>query len=478
MKNRWKTLSVRVLVGVFILSQAVLLSGCTIFKTKGDAYKVDLEVWVIFDEQQDYGDIVEAWNRTNPFIGQVKFKRFPVDTYKQDLLDALAAGRGPDIFMIRNSWLPSFQDKVAPAPDWMIDQRVYKQNFLDIVSNDFIGEDGKIYAAPLSVDSLALYYNKDLFNAAGIAAPPTTWEAFQEDVMKLTRVDAFGEVQTAGAALGGWDITASRTGNINRATDVLLALMSQKQAFSEKGRLDLGTSAAQGATDFYMQFSSGQSPYYTWNPRQHYSIDAFSEGRAAMMINYSWHYDTLVRKNAKLNVGVAKLPQFSGATGSQVSNFANYWGFAVGKSTPELLSVTGQEKSLRVTDPNKYDEVRLLEAWQFLKFMTFANTGSVTLRSGSTGADKTFTIAIDPADSYLKRTMKPAARRDLADKQKSDPVLGAFADGNLIARSWYQRDPETVEGILNEMLASIAEGTASKNDALRTTQSRLSNYQK
>ena len=40
-----------------------------------------------------------------------------VDSYENDLRDALAAGNGPDVFLIHNSWLTKHQDKLSPAPD-------------------------------------------------------------------------------------------------------------------------------------------------------------------------------------------------------------------------------------------------------------------------------------------------------------------------------------------------------------------------
>jgi ABC-type glycerol-3-phosphate transport system substrate-binding protein len=52
------------------------------------------------------------------------------------------------------------------------------------------------------MDSMVLYYNKDMFNAAGIVAPPTTWQEFQDDVKKLTLVDATGNIVRSGAAIG------------------------------------------------------------------------------------------------------------------------------------------------------------------------------------------------------------------------------------------------------------------------------------
>ena len=42
-------------------------------------------------------------------------------TYQQDLLNALASGKGPDIFAISNSWLPEYIDKIVPAATSTID---------------------------------------------------------------------------------------------------------------------------------------------------------------------------------------------------------------------------------------------------------------------------------------------------------------------------------------------------------------------
>jgi ABC-type glycerol-3-phosphate transport system substrate-binding protein len=69
--------------------------------------------------------------------------------------------------------------------------RELKDNYPDVVANDVILDDGKIYGLPLSIDTLVLFYNKDLFNNAGISQAPKYWNAeFFQDVKKLTKQDA------------------------------------------------------------------------------------------------------------------------------------------------------------------------------------------------------------------------------------------------------------------------------------------------
>ena len=277
-----------------LLGSTLALSGCLFRTAPPFEYRVDMQVWGVFDDSDAYAPAFTAWQKANPFAGKMEYRKFSVDTYKQDLLDALAAGNGPDIFMIRNSWMPAFADKVVPIPDGLIDIREYQSQFVDVVSRDNIWTDGKIYGIPLSADSLSLYYNKDLLNAAGITQPPTNWDQLQSDAGRLTNIDANGNIVTAGVSLGEWDITPARNGNINRASDVFLAMVTQLGGLAapntgganQSEKIDFGGAATQKAFDLYGSFSSAKSPAYSWNSSQHQSLDAFAEGRLAMTINY------------------------------------------------------------------------------------------------------------------------------------------------------------------------------------------------
>ena len=446
----------RIVAGIALGAATLSLSGCGLRQTD-TTYKINLEIWGVFDDSDALRQVIGQYKSLNPNVGTINYRKIALDTYRQDLLDALAAGNGPDIFLIRNSWTPAFADKIVVAPDSLIDERSYRSAFVDTVGDDFVNDAGKISGVALSADSLALYYNKDLLGAAGITAPPATWEQFQDDVRLLTRINSFGEITQSGAAIG----TSS---NINRSTDVLSALFLQNGVLTPRGNgrdINLSNSAGANALAFYTQFANPTSSLYTWNPRMHYSIDAFYEGTAAMMINYSWHYDTIKRKNSKLNFAVAPLPQQSG---SQAFNFPNYWGFVVAKNK------TAPEGT---KDTALYEKARSFEAWQFLKYAAFPPTGTVHLQNAITGNSKDFTSTFDPAAAYLEKTGEPAARRDLVEKEKTDPVLGPFADGNLISRDWKQSDPESIEKILGDMVTAVNLGETTINQALSVAESRI-----
>lgn len=391
------------------------------FKEKAAA-PVTLEFWSVFDDSIVYQPLLAKYRELYPNV-TINYHKKNVSSYEKELVDALAAGRGPDIFSIHNSWLPKHKEKMAAAPETLIAPSRFNEVFVDVAGQDFIYEN-KIYALPLSVDSLALFYNKDLFNSAGLTSAPKTWTEFNSAVEKLTKRDVKNNIIQAGAALG----TAK---NINRSTDILTALMLQSgatmvnkdkteaafnQSLSSSGE---NFNPGRQALTFYTNFANPTLKVYTWNGLQHYSIDAFVEGQTAMMLNYAYQLPTVRARASHLNFGVAALPQIS-ATSKKIT-FANYWAQAVNQGS-----------------------VNQAAAWQFLAWLS----------------------SQENSREYLSATEKPAARRDLVEEQKTETDLGVFAQQSLYAKSWWEIDNLAIEGIFANMIESVVGGSATVADAL------------
>ncbi|NTV41492.1 MAG: extracellular solute-binding protein [Candidatus Moranbacteria bacterium] len=463
----------RIFFGLLIVLWIPFFSGCT---DKNQSYSLKLEVWGVFDESLVYNDVINKYKELNPHITDIKYRKFSQETYKQELLDALASGQGPDIFLINSMWLPSFENKLESAPAGLLGERDMSDNFPDVVLADFISG-GKVFASPLSLDSLQLYYNKDLFNASGIAFPPKTWQELSDDVQKISNVDATGNIVKAGVAMG-------TTQNVSRYSDIISLLMLQNGAElpTKKGdsaKIDQGVidqkgnviKAGEQALVYYTQFSKVSvasnisNPLYCWNNAQNNSIEAFARGNVAMIAGYSWQSREIKSKNPKLNFSVAPIPQ---ANLARPLTVANYWAYAVSKN-----KIASSSKQVDDSLTPVSNEVRTYEAWQFLRFLTLKNAGKVTLYNAITKNSKDFSVSYDPALEYLKKTQQPAARRDIIDLQKSDGNLGVFASGNLIAKSWYQVEPESIEKIFADGIDSIVKGEVSLHQALLLINNRL-----
>ena len=397
----------------------------------GTTQSATLEFWGVFDDRSAFDKVIRDFQAQNPGV-KVLYQMFSYEEYERSLIDALAAGTGPDIVMIHNTWLPKHGDKLKALPATIPGQKQplltiqdYKTNFVDVAFSDFVFNN-QIYALPLYVDTLALFYNKDILNSAGISRPPQDWEEFNSDVETITRLDGSGQIVQSAAAIG----TAR---NINRSTDLLSALMIQtgvrmintdNTGVSFAGRVN-NTPVGELALKYYTDFANPSVRTYTWNDVQHYSVDAFTQGKTAMMFNYSHQVGDLKNKASRLNFGVAPMPQVSSA---DVKNFANYWGVGV---------------SVGSKYPN--------EAWKFVAYL----------------ASK------EGAQSYLSATLRPSARRDLIELQRNDLDLGVFAVQALSARSWYQIDNTAIETIFADMIDDVNFGRSSARDSLENAESRV-----
>ncbi len=467
-------------VSFLLLATLIFLSGCSLFKTQQTTYQVKLEIWGLFDDSDAFAKVISEYRKRNPHVADIKVKKLEVESYETELRDALASGKGPDVFLIHNSWMAKHKDKLAPAPDTALGPKPVQDVFADVVTGDFV-RDSKVYALPLSVDSLALYYNRDYLNQAGITTPPRTWAEFDAAVGRLTRIDQYGAIALAGASMGAASDAEAGNGKINRATDILTLLMMQAGAqmydykngfatFSNFTDETLNSESrippGQAALQYYTKFSNPNSKTYCWNSTMHNSVDSFIEGKSAMMLNYSWQIPRIQSKAPKLALGIAPVPQNIDASGQGVNmNFANYWGFAVSKNKSEQTEEVGQKIDVPATN-----DQRILEAWQFIRYLTMPPAFSQNLPKAPSTADA---AKYDPAAGYAAEQKKPAARRDLIGAQTNDTLLAPFAQGNMIARSWPQPDDLAVEKIFNELIDNVTLKNSDPRAALEQAQNAV-----
>ena len=458
-----------------VIISSLVLAGCGCKKTN-PSYKVNLEIWGLFDDSDTFTKAFDEYKKRNPLIGDITYKKLTVESYETDLLNGLATGKGPDIFLIHNSWLPKHMDKLAPAPPAAVNLKQAQDTFPDVVIQDFTA-DQNVYALPLSVDSLALYINKDLANQNGISRAPQTWIEFDEAVKRLTRIDSFGNIKLSGTAMGMSSDASPGGGKVNRATDILTLLMMQAgvQMVDTKARqatfaeyITLANnqqfSPGQMALDYYTKFSDPKSKEYCWNSTSHNSVDSFIEGRTAMILNYSWLISRVRDKAPKLNLGVAPVPQNIDHTGRGISlNFANYWGFAVSKNK---VSDSSTDSSVGSKSTATNDQ-RVYEAWRLIRYLTMNPALSQDLPRAPASAES---AKFDPAAEYAVKQEKPAARRDLLSAQVNDPMLAPFAQGDLIARTWPQPDNLAIEKIFDEMIDSVVLKNIPSRDSIEKGQ--------
>jgi ABC-type glycerol-3-phosphate transport system substrate-binding protein len=417
---------------------------------------ITLEYWRVFDGPDTFEEIIKNYNKIHPFI-TIKYKKLRYEEYEDELLNALAEDRGPDIFSIHNTWMTKYKNKIEPLPEQItmaypvekgsikkevipelrtkrtITPKQLKDTFVDVVSHDVILDDNKIYGLPMYVDTLALYYNRSLLNNAGIATVPKYWNSeFQESVKKLTKHDnRYGIIQS-GVSLGSSD-------NIERYSDILSLLMMQNGAIMlNNNQIQFHAIPPAFKNDdynpglealrFYTDFSNPTKEVYSWNEDLNSSMEMFINGNLALTFSYSYSLEEIKNRAPKLNFSVAKMPQIEG---NPIDiNFANYWVEVVSKKSKHTN-----------------------EAWDFIHFAT--NQEQVS--------------------NYLDKTNKPTAIRAIISKQEiENPELSIFANQTLTAKSWYQgNNPQAMEEIMGDMIDSVVNKESELAEAINLAASKV-----
>lgn len=461
---------------IALLLLIIILPGfgfaCTPPGVQEQAQPIELNYWRVWDGPDAFEEIIKKYNAIHPFV-KINYKKFRYEEFQQKLLEGFATDRGPDIFSVHNTWLRKYQKDglILPMPATIsmvypivqgtikketilqvketksISLKEIKNNFADVVYNDVVipvNANNKItptvYGLPLSVDTLVMYYNKDLYNNAGIVSPSEFWNAkFQSDVKKLNKQNNKGELIQSAAALGG-------SKNIDRSMDILAALMMQSGAEmqDDSGQIKFNQSPAAmkqnnyipglDALRFYSDFANPGKEIYSWNKDLDSALNLFADGKLATMFGYSYHIQQIEAKSPKLNYAIVKLPQIEG---NPQINFANYWTEVV--SSKILTNPENLKKGA------KYAKNKADAAWDFIQFETKEEQAKI----------------------YLEKTKKPTALKSMINKQTEDMKTGVFAEQILTAKSWYKgNDADAMETIMQEMIDEANANPEKIQDAL------------
>lgn len=149
--------------------------------------------------------VIPAFEKQFPNI-KVEAQAVPYDQFRRKLLTAIAGGTAPDLIRSDIIWVPELADlgALVPLDEVMPDLDEYKdQVFPGPLSTNFW--QGRYYGLPLDTNTRVLVWNKDVFEAAGVSAPPATIDDF---LALCEQVKALGEDRYCFADGGtyGWAV--------------------------------------------------------------------------------------------------------------------------------------------------------------------------------------------------------------------------------------------------------------------------------
>ncbi|OLE22758.1 MAG: hypothetical protein AUG44_24140 [Actinobacteria bacterium 13_1_20CM_3_71_11] len=286
-----------------------------------------------------------------------------------DMTKAIGSGKAePDVV---TSFSTNMVGQFCDSGDWidleplMRQAKISPKRMFPRAVMDYTQYGGKRCALPLLADSFGLYYNKDMFAAAGIANPPRTLSELRADAIKLTRRNGDGSIAVAGfpPLTDLYEMSAYR-----------LIANWQPQYFDSQGHSNLARDPAiQGFLNWQKDLVNAEGGYSALSAFQSSLGDefspqnAFEAGRIAMMFDGEWRNANLTQDKVPFTYGTAPFPV--------PDNLPDTYGAGYLAGTVIGISKNSQQQPA---------------AWQLVKFMTTQTDALTSFAQAITNVPSTF----------------------------------------------------------------------------------------
>lgn len=384
--------------------------------------KVTLTFWNYWDGKnaEVIQALVDQYNQEHPGV-EVKNVFIGWGELLPKLMTAAAGGEVPDIAAGDLIWIPKLAETGA-----LVELNSYiEKSGVDI--NDFYPEllkidryDGKFYALPVSTNNLELFYNKDLFRAAGLdpEKPPTTWDELVEVAHKCANPDQ---------GVWGMELFTQPGEGLSWQFQVYLWQAGGDFLTDDYSQAAFNSPAGRQALQFWVDLIQKEkvAPLAPWG--------LFDQGKACMVMDGSWMVG-IRREQAPFDFGTARMP--IPADGQPATNMGGEHIFLF-KTTPEEQQA----------------------AWEFVNWLTSTETQ----------------IEWDTQTGFMP-VRDSVAQHERYRKwlQDTEPRLVPFVDNQRYAhaRSPITRYPE-VSDVFSRELEKALHGTVSVEEALANAEAAV-----
>lgn len=262
----------------------------------------------------------------------------PSPDFVTTMQTAFASGEYANVFYIDSSKLPDWVEAgvVAVGEGKIENPEGFYASLLDVFTYD-----GILYCPPKDFSTMALQYNKDLFDAAGVEYPTAdwTWDNLKEAAAKLTDKDAGVIGLVTPPNFERWLPFLYQAGGV---------------IFDEDGNYAMDSDAARAALEFYIGFSADGSGGPPSVVDSGWGGEAFGKGLAAMAMEGNWVINFLLQNYPELNWGVTEMPTGPDGTKATMA-FTVCYGVAAANEYPDeswqlVNFLTGEEGQKRAAE--------------------------------------------------------------------------------------------------------------------------------
>lgn len=327
MRKKMKRL---VATGMIAAMVVALAAGCgkkeETQKSEDGKVKLRFASWESAETLDSQQECVDKFNESQDKI-EVTLEAYGND-FDTKLTASMGAGDAADVMYMWD--YPTYGDSLEPLDELIESEgEEYKNNFFEALW-PYNSKDENIYGIPVSVVTSCLYYNKDIFDKAGVDYPTDEWT--WDDLQKASQ-----EIQGKVEGVNGFTF-----GMKTLPYTFEMYLWSNGTAFvDEKGNLN-GNINSKEAVEVFTMFQKMQKDGIAYAAEKGVSQEMLS-GKTAMYVDGTWPMKQLDAEG--VNYGIVQIPRFEGQEVSR--SVVNTCGIAISKDS-------------------KYKE----EAWEFVKYWT------------------------------------------------------------------------------------------------------------
>ena len=316
-------------VCIMALSTTAILAGCGGSGSGGsDSGKTQIRfaTWDVAEDVDKQQELVDKFNEEHDDI------EVTLEAYGSDFDTKISAGMGsgdtPDVMYMWN--YPAYYDGLEPLDDYIAEEGdEYKSNFYDTLW-DYNKMDGSTYGIPVGFTTHCLFYNKDIFDEAGVEYPTADW--------------TWDDLQAAAKTIS--EKTDAKGFSFQMKPDPYdfeMYLWSNGTSYcDENGEMD-GYINSEESQEVFQMFQDMEKDEYATSTEGD-GTDEFRAGSTAMYVYGSWAINTLNEDG--VNYGVTTIPSFADA----------------GQDSVSILSSSG----LSMSKDSEHKDA----AWEFIKYWT------------------------------------------------------------------------------------------------------------
>lgn len=381
--------------------------------------------WSVDMEKQAMEDAVKLFNDAHP---NIQVEAISGKTNDQ-LLTAVSGGNPPDVAV---EW--STQTLAQWASTGVVMDLTDLVKGAGIQESDFYPEaiacskyNDKFYGLPIEIDGLLVYYNKDMFTAAGLDpnTPPKTMEEFLQYAEKLTKYDDQGNITQLGFA----------PGNFSEQVAYLYGGSWWNPTTGQPTANDPANVAAWTAmADYYKKIGADKIGTFNSQTADNPLGSLFLAGKVAMALDGDWVTNFMPRFAPTINWGLFAVPPPAGK---------EQYAYSMPVDGSIYVIPTG------VQHPK--------ESWEFVRWMATSKEASCLLQKGWANASPLKTVGADkaclPNEPY--QTFLDAMAKGKMQIWPPINVSSMYNDEKNAARDRVNFGQQEVKAALDELQAKI-----------------------